>query len=120
MNLSDNISMYHGGSGTNGGDGVASAVKIGALTGTALSTIFEENWIVGAKNVDSRFNGIISGNSISKVGTGTLTLSGSNTYAGGTTISNGTLMIVNTTGSGTGTAAVTVSGTGTLAGTGGY
>jgi len=118
ISLGDNIFMYHGGTGTNGGDAVATQVKVGALAGNATSTLTGENWVIGDKNIDSRFNGVITGNSVSKAGTGTLTLSGSNTYTGGTTISNGTLMIVNTTGSGTGTGSVTVSGTGTLAGTG--
>lgn len=118
INLNDNISLYHGGTGTNAGDGIATTVKIGALTGTSLSRIFEENWIIGAKNTDCRFNGVIAGNSLTKVGTGTLTLSGNNTYTGGTTITNGVLMVVNTAGSGTGTTTVNVSGSGTLAGNG--
>jgi autotransporter-associated beta strand protein len=54
-----------------------------------------------------------------KSGTGSLTLSGANTYGGTTTVSGGTLLVNNTTGSGTGTGAVTVSNSGTtLGGTG--
>ncbi len=118
INLGDNVGIYHGGTGTNGGDAVATTVTLGALSGNATSTVWGENWVIGDKNIDSRFNGTITGNSITKVGKGTLTLSGNNTYSGGTTISNGTLMIVNTTGSGTGTGSVAVNSTGTLAGTG--
>jgi autotransporter-associated beta strand protein len=45
-------------------------------------------------------------------------LTGNNTYAGGTLVDAGTLLVNNTTGSGTGTGAVTVNSTGVLGGTG--
>src|SRR5205085_1247587 len=56
---------------------------------------------IGANNLSSTYSGVISqsvtgaGNtgSIIKTGSGTLTLSGNNTYLGTTTISNGTLQI---------------------------
>ncbi len=52
---------------------------------------------VGANNISSTFSGNItqsgSGGGITKVGNGTLTLSGSNSYAGATTISSGTMEI---------------------------
>ena len=51
-------------------------------------------------------------------GTGSLILSGPNTYTGGTTINSTTLLANNATGSATGTGAVTVNNTGTLGGTG--
>ena len=55
--------------------------------------------------------------SLTKAGTGRLVLSGPNTYGGDTKVSGGTLLVNNTTGSGTGSGAVTVNG-GTLGGTG--
>lgn len=55
---------------------------------------------------------------INKAGSSTVTLSGANTYTGGTTVTAGILRINNSTGSATGTAAVTVKTGGTLAGTG--
>jgi autotransporter-associated beta strand protein len=117
INLGANVTMYHGGSGTTGGDAVATSVSIGALSGVAGSYLADENWTIGAKNINTTFSGTISGNSIIKTGSGTLTLSGSNTYTGGTTINGGTLLITNTSGSGTGTGIVTVN-SGILAGTG--
>ena len=55
--------------------------------------------------------------SLSKTGTGTLTLSGANTYTGGNTVTQGTLLLSNQTGSGTGTGAVQVNG-GSVGGSG--
>jgi len=55
--------------------------------------------------------------SIAKAGSGTWILSGPNTYTGATTVSGGTLLINNTTDSGTGTGNVNVT-TGTLGGNG--
>lgn len=49
---------------------------------------------------------------------GTLSLSANNTYTGGTTVSAGTLLVTNTTGSGTGSGDVSVSNGATLGGTG--
>ena len=56
--------------------------------------------------------------SLAKSGAGTLVLDQTNTYSGGTTISAGTLEVVNTTGSSTGTNSVTVNSGATLAGGG--
>jgi autotransporter-associated beta strand protein len=118
INLGANVTMYHGGSGSSGGDAVATTVNIGALSGIAGSYLIDEAWVIGAKNTNSSFAGIISGYSLTKVGTGTLTLTGANTYSGSTSISKGTLLVSNTTGSATGTGTVAVNSTGILSGTG--
>jgi autotransporter-associated beta strand protein len=62
--------------------------------------------------------GVISGvGSLTKTNTGTLLVTGSNTYTGGTFVNAGKLQIDNTAGSATGTGPVTVAG-GTLSGIG--
>ncbi len=69
------------------------------------------------------YNGIMADNGsgsggLEKVDAGTLVLGGANTFTGGTTLTAGSLLVTNTTGSATGTGAVsTVVGT-TLGGTG--
>ena len=77
-------------------------------TGT-VSTIFQAT---GGTLV---INGVISGTgiSLSKTGGGTLTLSGTNTYSGATTVSAGTLFVNGSLASGS---AVTVSNSGTVLG----
>ncbi len=72
------------------------AVSIGSLSGTGQigHTARAANWHIGALNTDTTFDGIIEGGSaLTKVGTGTLTLRGKNTYTGGTTVSGGTLVL---------------------------
>jgi autotransporter-associated beta strand protein len=70
---------------------------------------------------DLTFSGTLSSapyNSLTKTGTGTLTLSGDNTYTGDTVVQGGVLAVNNTTGSGTGSGNVSVEAGGTLSGTG--
>lgn len=55
---------------------------------------------------------------LTKIGSGVLTLAASNTYASATIVSNGTLSVVNTTGSGTGSGTLTIISNATLAGSG--
>ncbi len=58
--------------------------------------------------------------SVTKTGPGTVVINGANTYTGGTTVGDGTLLLNNTTGSATGSGAVTLSATGTIGGTGAF
>ncbi|MCX6930654.1 MAG: autotransporter-associated beta strand repeat-containing protein, partial [Verrucomicrobia bacterium] len=77
---------------------------------------------VGKSDQTSMFSGLIRNSAGSltliKIGTNTLTLSGANTYSGGTLVSEGTLLVNNASGSGTGTGDVTVSSGAALSGNG--
>lgn len=80
-----------------------SVVDIGELGGNSLAIVGPGNlsagnvtWRVGAKNTSQTFAGTIANDNITsviKVGSGTWTLSGFNTYTGSTTISNGVLAL---------------------------
>jgi len=77
-----------------------STLNFGALSGASGATLragggFTPTASIGALNTDSTFAGKITGTiSITKVGTGTQTFSGSgNSYTGTTTVSQGTLLL---------------------------
>jgi autotransporter-associated beta strand protein len=129
------------------GNLIANSGSIGSLEGDGLVLIEPfENLHIGANNLSTTFSGKIKGDrpfanpegkgdwngvsstvdkdnpssssgAITKDGSGTLTLTGENTYSNGTTVTNGVLLVSNASGSGTGKAAVAVNG-GTLGGSG--
>lgn len=79
-------------------------LQVGALSGVAtsylaggLSSGATITWQIGGRNQDTTFAGAIVNNTgpsaLTKVGTGTLTLSGANTYTGATLVSAGRLRI---------------------------
>ena len=108
--------------------GTASTIQLGALSGagtvragnTGVGTpagtdVFQ----VGALNTNTTFSGTIVDfapalTGLTKVGTGTLTLSGNSTYTGGTLVSGGTLSLAKGGGSGTVMGAITVGAGATL------
>ena len=76
---------------------------------------------IGGTNSSSTFSGVLSGvGNLTKVGTGTLTLSGNNTYDGTTTVNGGTLLVNGQAApnSGTGLSSIVVNNGGTIGGTG--
>jgi autotransporter-associated beta strand protein len=80
------------------------------------SDLIVQQWGAGTLTINSV---IATGNgtsTLTKAGTGTLALGGTNTYTGTTYVTAGTLLVNNTTGSGTGTGAVNVTNTGTILG----
>jgi len=99
-----------------------SGVAIGSLAGDGLVRLGSNQLSLGKNNLSTTFSGLIrDAGSLTKTGTGLLTLNGANSYAGGTTINGGTLKTGNTVGSATGTGPVSVNagnlgGDGTIAG----
>jgi autotransporter-associated beta strand protein len=103
----------------------APGVTTGSIEGDGLVFLGGVNLTVGANNLSTTFSGLMqdggvsggTGGSLTKAGRGRLSLTNANIYTGGTTITNGTLLVRNITGSATGTGAVRVNA-GTLGGTG--
>jgi len=74
-----------------------STIMLGGLASTNSSVTFNlgnTNWSVGGNNASTSFLGKLTGNGgVIKTGSGTLTLSASNSYLGGTTVNSGTLVM---------------------------
>ena len=103
----------------------APGVSVGSIEGDGTILLGMNNLTVGTNNLDTTFAGKIrkkiGPGSFTKTGNGTLILTNSNTYTGGTTVAGGTLFVRNTSGSGTGTGQVQIDrgilgGNGTIAG----
>jgi autotransporter-associated beta strand protein len=101
----------------------APGVTIGSLEGSGNAFLGNRNLTVGSLNTSTTFSGVIqdgapgggglTGGSLTKSGTGRLTLSGANTYTGATTVNAGTLLV-----NGSITSNVTVNNSGTTLGGG--
>jgi autotransporter-associated beta strand protein len=97
---------------------VKNSAAIGSIEGDGLVKLGSSYLTIGSNNLSTIFSGLIQdAGSITKIGGGTLTLTGANAYSGGTTITGGILLVSNASGSGTGTGPVTVND-GTLGGSG--
>jgi autotransporter-associated beta strand protein len=89
----------------------------GSIAGAGSYVLGSKSLTVGGNNLSTAVSGVISGvgGSLTKVGTGTLTLSGINTYTGATTVNGGMLVVDGSTA----TSSLTTVNTGaTLAGSG--
>jgi autotransporter-associated beta strand protein len=109
-----------------GHDSRVGDITVGSIEGTGeivlgIDPYASQNLIVGANNLSTIFDGVIRsssfGGSITKIGRGNLSLTNSNSYSGGTIVMQGSLLIRNTTGSGTGSGPVDVQA-GSLGGSG--
>jgi len=103
-------------------ESVANAINLGSKEDLKLSGVGTGVVTLSGNITESSGSGSNAATVI-KSGTSTFVLSGANTYSGGTSVggatNGGTLLVSNTTGSGTGTGNVTVNGSGTtLGGTG--
>lgn len=89
-------------------------LTVGSIAGDGTFDIGHNQLTVGSNNLSTTVDGLITdggfgaNGSLVKVGTGTLTLTAANSYAGGTTISDGILQVGNNSAVGTG--AVTLDG----------
>ena len=81
---------------------------VGSIEGDGVVMLGGNLLITGANNLSTTFSGTINGGSLQKIGTGSLTLTGANTYTDGTTIEGGKLVANNRDGSCTGTGPVQV------------
>ncbi|AMV21170.1 Antigen 43 precursor [Planctomyces sp. SH-PL14] len=99
----------------------SAGTTLGSIAGEGTISLGSKTLQIGGNDASTQFSGVIrdggagggTGGSLTKVGTGTLALAGSNTYTGVTTIQEGTLLITGST-----TSDTTVEAGGTLAGTG--
>lgn len=104
-----------GGSSTNN----SGIVKIGSLSGDATSNVGGGTWQIGTDNRDAIFRGVFgSGATVTKSGTGKWTLTNASTLTSTFSVTDGSLIVQNTTGSATGTGNLSMSGSAILAGTG--
>jgi fibronectin-binding autotransporter adhesin len=96
----------------------------GGTTGSIASTssiINNATLAINRSNAITLSTAVSGTGVVNQIGSGTTTLSASNTYSGGTSVTNGTLLVTNTSGSATGTGGVitavgtTLGGTGTIA-----
>jgi fibronectin-binding autotransporter adhesin len=104
--VATNTFTFGGLAASGAGTGSNLALRNDASTPIALT--------VGGNNSSTTYKGVLSaGGSLIKTGSGTLTLTGANTYTGTTTVSNGTLQVDGST-----TSPTTVNNGATLAGNG--
>lgn len=99
-----------------------SGITVGSLQGDDTSTVRLGTKLltVGSNDRSTLFAGVLTGDGgeLGKIGSGTLRLTASNTYSGGTRVEGGLLSVNNTAGSATGSGDVLIGNGGSLGGGG--
>lgn len=98
-------------------DNLATAgTTTGSIAGAGTYSLGAKNLTTGGNDDTTEVSGPITGDggSLTKVGTGTLTLNGNNSYSGGTTVSKGVLAVMNNGSMGTTTSGLMLQGGGML------
>jgi fibronectin-binding autotransporter adhesin len=85
-----NSLFYDVAASTNNG---SQTVNLGGLKGVAGTYLYDENWVIGSNNTDCTFNGKIVGAALTKVGTGTFTLTDTCFYTSATNINAGKILL---------------------------
>ena len=97
---------------------LGTGVTIGSLEGDGIVNLGAKSLTIGTANLSTSFAGLIQGTgAVTKIDRGSLTLSGANSFTGGTTLNQGAFVVTNASGSATGAGPVQTNA-GTLAGTG--
>ncbi len=93
--------------------GHTGGVTVESIEGAGNLNFGSNNLAEGTNNLSTTLSGVLSGTggSLTKLGTGTLTLSGTNTYSGGTSVNGGTLQISNDNNLGDATGGLSFNGT---------
>ena len=102
-----------------GGSEVAATLKIGSLLGTATDGVLggsQSTYLIGYRNEDTSFSGLLKAKSITKVGSGKLTLKTAG-HTSPITVSSGILELQNTSTNVLCSGLITVAKGGTLTGT---
>jgi autotransporter-associated beta strand protein len=102
----------------------APGMTIGSLEGAGNVFLGQRNLVVGSRDLSTAFSGLIRdggiaggvGGSVTKSGSGSLILTGANTYTGGTSINAGRVLANNPSGSALGSGTVTVTNSGSVVG----
>ena len=121
INLGTNVFMGAYSSIGSSSTNAATVIKIGSLGGDASSKVGGGTYQIGTDNRDAIFNGTFqAGAKVTKLGTGKWTLTNASTNTDAFTVSDGILLVKNSSGSATGTGNVSVTNSAVLMGAGSF